>query len=117
MSPGAQRIAIGEACGWEFRREFTNARGEPTKEWTKVGVGTSCVWDLPDYLNDLNAMHEAEKVLLKDVHLYLDYVSRLSKMVGGNYDAVFATAAQRAEAFMKTLGLWVEEAKADTKVA
>lgn len=59
MNPTEQRIAIAEACG--FKREergygaFT--RVEDGEEWTYT------THDLPDYLNDLSAMHEAEKIL------------------------------------------------------
>ncbi len=59
---------------------------------------------LPDYLGDLNAMHEAEKVLtgiqLAEYSIWLQKIE--------DYDFL-ATAAQRAEAFLKTLGLWIEE--------
>ncbi len=113
MSPEAQRIEIAEACGWKEIKPCT-CKEQPTGLSPFTNTKGN---HLPDYLNDLNAMHEAEKVLLKNVHLYLDYVSRLSKMVGGNYDAVFATAAQRAQAFLKTLGLWKEDVVSDTKVA
>ena len=53
--------------------------------------------NMPDYLNDLNAMHEAEKVL--NDHQWDDYICQLGHAMG-------ATAAQRAEAFLKTLNLW-----------
>ncbi len=56
-------------------------------------VGTA---KLPDYLNDLNAMHEAEKVLQGEQ--LTEYVER---WVEWN-----STAAQRAEAFLRTLGPW-----------
>jgi hypothetical protein len=57
---------------------------------------------LPDYLNDLNAMHEAEKVL--------DYnqLREMEDSVSFQF-AVYpfhATAPQRAEAFLRTLELW-----------
>ena len=47
-----------------------------------------------DPLQDLNAMHEAEKILRIP-----QYAERLDYCVD-------ATAAQRAEAFLKTLNLW-----------
>ena len=61
--------------------------------------------EFPDYLSDLNAMHEAEKLLTlaqKD-----RYESALLHMVKDN-DICYATSAQRAEAFLRTLGLWVD---------
>ena len=73
---------------------------------------------LPDYLNDLNACHEMEKVLTKEQHFtYIQAVYRIVvansafiAMVQGEETTGFyimhATAAQRCEAFLKTLGLW-----------
>jgi hypothetical protein len=70
---------------------------------------------LPDYLNDLNAMHEAEKVM--PYGKLGDYLNRLVELTGycdtktwtkANFDLNTATAAQRAEAFLRTLNLWVE---------
>ncbi len=63
--------------------------------------------DLPDYLNDLNAMHEAEKVLTDAQRK--QYAELLLPMMGEpewSYNDVFATAAKRAEAFLRTLNLW-----------
>lgn len=60
-----------------------------------------------DYLNDLNAMHEAEETLNEDQRSA--YIGRLEGcMMSGpeEWDTTFATAAQRAEAFGRTLGLW-----------
>ena len=61
MNPEAQRIAIAEKCGWK--------RGEPYRcgdpryhvevRWTEPKFG-AILEQLPDYLSDLNAMHEAE---------------------------------------------------------
>ena len=59
----------------------------------------------PDYLNDLNAMHEAEKVLTDEQKReYRICLFRLCDCYAGR--EVHATAAQRAEAFLKTLNLW-----------
>ncbi len=112
MSPEAQRIAIARACGW--------------KENQSQGWGRPNVYDdddplvywhthqLPNYLNDLNAMHEAEKALPTD-DLIRRYVDELFHIAGGGNGAIrfhgrwamaTATAAQKAEAFLKTLDLW-----------
>jgi hypothetical protein len=66
---------------------------------------------IPDYLNDLNAMHEAEKVLSRwQVEKYLDVLSGFTEGRGNSdyvwYTTVFATAAQRVEAFLRTIGKW-----------
>ncbi len=90
MTPEAQRIAIAEACGWR---------------WTDVGNGQRLLklpanWNvsLPDYLNDLNAMHKAEKILTEDQKF--DFICSLIKVMDTALPlVVFATATQRAEAF------------------
>jgi len=58
----------------------------------------------PNYCNDLNAMHEAEKMLGGDQRFV--YWHNLNSIVLGTVHVAFATAAQRAEAFLKTLNLW-----------
>ena len=129
MSPEAQRIAIAEECGWKhqpgeeptyggtFRRTgWISPKGKfhHAGHWKKkTGDG------LPDYLNDLNAMHEAEKVLFNngDGEHWEDYMRNLRKVTlrdgrecgGLDERLILATAAQRAEAFLRTLGLWKEE--------
>jgi hypothetical protein len=69
--------------------------------------GGEAVWKrVPDYVNSLDAMHEAEKVIrtIKGVLIY-DYAARISK--SHHYDELLtATARQKAEAFLKTLGKW-----------
>ena len=70
----------------------------------------------PNYLNDLNAMHEAEKVLtLGQRVIYADnlciiWTGRDDRAVPIWFWITEATAAQRAEAFLRTIGKW-EEAK------
>ena len=55
-----------------------------------------------DYCNDLNAMHEAEKVF--DCPEL--YECNLIKVCGGIQYMWHATARQRAEALLRTLGKW-----------
>ena len=62
---------------------------------------------IPDFSGDLNEMHEAEKVLLA-IQWY-DYASRLNEDCW-HWALIHATARQRAEAFLRTIGKW-EEAK------
>ena len=65
-----------------------------------------------DYCSDLNAMHEAEKVLSATQRI--TYADQLCIIWTGRDDRAVpiwfwiteATAAQRAEAFLKTLGKW-----------
>ena len=112
MSPDQQRIKIAEACGW-----------------TRHGAGGiyGC-WDdpdghtrsgCPDYLNDLNAMHEAMRnITATQYEEWLDWLDvaaggelQMSDMLHGGeliFNLVNTTAAQRAEALLRTLGLWKE---------
>jgi len=113
MDPIKQRIAIAEACGWKpiNMGSLPTAWKHPTTP-ANVDVGRLDVINsryLPDYLNDLNAMHEAEKVLGKP--LCYHYVDHLPKHLEGrtNFALAHATAAQRAEAFLRTLNLWTTE--------
>jgi DNA-binding transcriptional regulator PaaX len=102
MKPEQQRIAIAEACGWrkmEAPKELGFGASAPDKCWYFTH-------QLPDYLSDLNAMHEAEKIL--NTNQAADYCELLRPIICGCWRLVHATAAQRAEAFLKTLGLWEE---------
>jgi hypothetical protein len=111
VTPEQQRIAIAEACGWtatvdddQFWRA-TRADGSMTSDlWCSM----SSVWNvgIPDYLNDLNAMHEAENTVIKPQRLWYPYCLRLE---GRSFqESIGATASQRAEAFLRTIGKWKE---------
>lgn len=103
MTQEQKQIAIAEACGWNII-EVIN--GVP------FGILDSRIDTspriIPDYLNDLNAMHEAEKMLTP--LQWFDYSALLTKIVGPKdqeyYLNLHATAAQRAETFGLTLKLW-----------
>ena len=103
-----QRIAIAEACGWKKRADDVWYSEERTHD-------VIFSEELPDYLNDLNAMHEAEKVLTEQQHKQYRYsLTTICGLVSGieidqvAHNYISATASQRAEAFLKTLGLWKE---------
>ena len=111
MKPEEQRIAIAEACGWT-----PTPNGHYTMDPAGLGGQFVHPLNLPNYLNDLNAMHEAEKVLIAmddgrnaGSTRYL-YAANLYNLVPIGQQPITATAAQRAEAFLKTLNLWKEEA-------
>ena len=77
--------------------------------WTANGIDCTCP-ELWDWANDLNAMHEAEKIVFTDFAPC--YANMLARVTGAEYsdDTTFfcATARQRAEAFLRTLGKWEE---------
>jgi hypothetical protein len=105
MTPEAQRIAIAEACGWTPWEKSTSG-----KFFTGPTGRIDHVVNLPDYLNDLNAMHEAEKTLTSVLHYVQTIGEVVSRVYGDNRDAIrlsiTATAAQRAEAFLRAVGKW-----------
>jgi hypothetical protein len=92
MKPHRQRIAIAKACGFKWS-EYSDELGQLVAEFT------------PNYLNDLNAMHEAEKVL-NNVQRERYRTELVYSHAGGD---VFATSAQRAEAFLRTIGKWEDD--------
>lgn len=117
MTNEEKRIAIAEACGWrgiskQFLVGYAPWRTKPYSDQVKscpLGELDSIPLDpLPDYFNDLNAMHAAEKVLNKTLRLfYQSHLMKLQKadLVAGFWFLIHATAAQRAEAFLRTLNL------------
>lgn len=106
MTPDQQRITIATACGWtDIRRQRLYA-GDQDLWGTKLKGAEKHRNRLPDYLADLNAMHEAEKALTDMQQGY--YWDHLKDMTDEGFGQLHATAPQRAEAFLRTLGLWQE---------
>jgi hypothetical protein len=102
MNPEQQRIAIAEACGY---KGVTTGVTEGTIKVITGFKNHNFDEEIPDYLNDLNAMHEAAKVLKSKERM--QWSDWLHKIAGyHSYDLAQATAAQRAEAFLRTLNLW-----------
>ena len=100
MTPEQQRIAIAEACGWTVH---------PKNKWVVIPPNSphsvQPLYTLPDYLNDLNAMHEAEKVLKGGMRSKYD--AELTLICSRDYNFIWeSTASQRAEAFLRTIGKW-----------
>ena len=104
MSPEAQRIAIATACGWEY-----------CDGWHHPDGG-DC---LPDYLADLNAIAEARKILTPDQQLQFSIfvgksvtrMLRVNQAAWMDFCLIDATAECQPEAFLRTLGLWEEDAQ------
>jgi len=104
MTPEAQRIAIAEACGWRVHPKDRFIVSPPNAPHSVQPLHT-----IPDYLNDLNAMHAAEKALT--FHQETEYIAHLMRQ-HKDYPMTrgfIATAAQRAEAFLRTLNLWTDD--------
>jgi hypothetical protein len=94
--------AIADVCGWvpDCDRGIC---------WDQNG---NAIITCPDYCNDLNAMHEAEKAI--NISYYREYTNDLYDIAcrihkeTGVWMPYSATARQRAEAFLRTLGKWGE---------
>ncbi len=118
MNTEHQRIAIAEACGWTtrpngFQRCFiwVDPDGHDVGQTNHEAHMETAARNLPDYLSDLNAMHEAEKVLTaiqcNDYDTYIMHRLRESEInPPANRFKFHATASQRAEALLRTLNLW-----------
>ena len=101
-------IAIAEACPDKFRYEhglwfFQYA----TNCWSQCHNNSICA--------DLNAMHEAEKVLSRGKGYnqrkgFGLYKTALAEVCDEQHP-IDATARQRAEAFLRTIGKWEEAEK------
>lgn len=131
MTPTQQRIAIAQACGTveehcEFDYQSPECGRKIVSVWGRAKAEQllkDCQYPkskelyvkdkrYPDYCGDLNDMHEAEKILVgypTDVRntQYGHYHAQLTKVCGHFlFSITVATAAQRAEAFLRTLNLW-----------
>jgi len=100
-----QRVAIAEACGWKNVAPQIVKNVKHEGDDITVGISSDSGW-VPDYLNDLNAMHEAEKVLNEKQEDIMN--STLWDIMDGRKYLWHATACQRAEAFLRTIGKWKE---------
>jgi len=106
-------IAIAEACfpGWkeaEFYEDGAVRLYKAGKMYFSAlaeDMGTPC--GIPNYCHDLNAMHEAEaSQLWPDAAFWNRYSLELGGLCNSLAPALHATARQRAEAFLRTIGKW-----------
>lgn len=118
MTPEAQQLAIAAAAGWEelhwdwVRFDSGSVRmlfgsNNPKTEWDR-----RCFEAVPDYLNDLNAMHAVEKTLQGETGYHsvswARYERELYAICRGkdSFGPYHASSEQRAEASLRTLDLW-----------
>lgn len=101
-------MKIAQWCGTDKRTRT---------EWDNSGPGPCHfqVHDVPDYIHDLNAMHEAESQLsdsqLDDYRFHLMQITKGHPRWSIKMDialAITADAAQRAEALLRAIGKWKE---------
>ncbi len=104
MNAEEQRIAIAEACGIDLGHHWSRGHCETCFVDEREADSVLCEdVIIPNYLSDLNAMHEAEKVIYdRGVGQY--YAENLRQLAGIN--TYHSTASQRAEAFLRTIGRW-----------
>jgi len=109
MNSAAQLMAIAQACGLEVH----HAPKKDDQVWVRK-EGDMQYRSCPNYLGSLDACAEMERVL--DQHpkyLRTIYVNHLNRLVGMDTwyeNNVRASAPQRCEAFLRTLGLWDDKA-------
>lgn len=128
MTPEAQRISIAEACGYRAEKWASGCWMLYSPENERIsdcGTGSrETAFNLyaPDYLADLNAMHAAVNLYRREKgnqFFFYEYQMNLFAVAcpGFREDSLYryslcqfdvteATAAQRAEAFLRTLGKW-----------
>ncbi len=116
MNEEQKRIKLFEATGWKYIEPvkpkspfITYPKNLP--RWKK-GRKIAFKDDVPKYFEDLNEVHELEKIL--SPRDKLSYCHRLEAIVNKHLDGdsssawlySMATAAQRCEAIGLTLNLW-----------
>ena len=127
MNPEAQRIAISKVLGFKQKPEhsfdgrcdnryFECEQCGETQGWLEYKRNGKhpegpCSNTRNNYPEDLNAMHEAEChlscMLDPDGSLSATYTNHLIEvMQSSGWPIWYATANQRAKAFLKTLNLW-----------
>lgn len=140
MSDDEINLAIAEACGWQAKHNTHKCDGTTIfRCGTCGGLGHSncygggrgaslfscsvspCCDEAvpPDYCGDLNEMHQAEctldsgtiKQVIHKINRYTEELCRALGCTGGVFfELTHASARQRAEAFLRTIGKWKEEA-------
>lgn len=109
-------IAFAESLGWTNCRLAIKGAGGGTRYPTAHGMPPNRKYEssCPNYTSDLNACHEFEKSLNDgDYNKYYRHLSTASLRDFENSthfsaDPISATARQRCEAYLKTIGKWIE---------
>jgi len=111
MTQEEKRIKLAEAAGFTDIMLPMGFHQQMSDEKSKQ-CGGRWRFEIPNYFEDLNAVHELEKVLTDEQ--WLEYREELRTFSLGPIRLIsqwckadiHATAAQRAEALGKTLKLW-----------
>lgn len=98
MTPEQINIAIAESVGWKCPNEW----------WPNEQAS-------PDYYNDLNAIHEVMMQLRLKAEVERGFRwATLNELLYelcnySHWDTAHATAAQRCESYLRTIGKWEGE--------
>lgn len=124
MNPEEINLAIAAQCGW---REAFPLKEKPHEDTKRGGILLPYKWineitkkreqKLPDYCNDLNAMHEAWKELKdynkREFHIQLGILVEKQTKNWNDLQILDqrglianASCIKRAEAFLRTVGKW-----------
>jgi hypothetical protein len=112
MKPEEIRIAIAEACGWtgvRMSRLSEHLTGGDFTDYCGIRPGhTQEAWRevIPDYLSDLNAMHEA--IMAQPPYIRVQIFEELVRKFNHPVNAFISEASDWAEAYLKVLNLWKE---------
>ena len=132
MSADEKQIKVAELCGWWLDGDTVKSFfWRHPRRPEAIGISGVCgnfppARGLPDYENDLNAMSEAERTLVDygKRALYINWVYGIicRDKNGRMFDEdgicptdtlIFASAAQRSEAFVLTMDTEKKDAKND----
>lgn len=118
MKPEEQQISIAEFCGYRFIPMgkgptgfyYLNCTSEEDVDLAIKGKlnGATHSYNLPDYLNDLNAIHEAEMKLTDDQ--YTAFQCALKRIRNVQCEpccrCVSSPAVERCRAVLVAIGKW-----------
>jgi hypothetical protein len=107
-----KNAATAKACGWRLHKDCDPALEFVAEMcWIRPGGEDWQPQRIPNYGSDLNAMREAEEICIvsKGHNLWKQFVEHLCEICGEWDYAIHATASQRRDALLRTLGLWKAE--------
>ena len=120
MNNTKQRMTIAEAHGWRNVGQGVGPNcdlflGEkPCRDRDGVINAYRVDERVPDYLNDLNAIHDILVTLTEPqqrncLNHIAEIVGRRDGYIAPSFAALRASAPEWAEAFLRTLNLWEED--------
>lgn len=110
MTSEEQRIAIAKNVGWKYIMGDWVAPDATSLRIKRTASDCDTYTYPPDYLNDLNAMHEVEGAMVSSQ--WMEFEWQLTQVIERQHSDAYlrhfinATAAQRAEAYLRTIGKW-----------